>query len=142
MCSDHISSVEVIHTESVCVWLSASVLVLMSALCRIKGHRDFRGFQRGHDQSLNRIRTPEYRRDGRMAIRTNFCQKKCICRILSGQNLENFAQRPDGLSVRRLSVSARPDGYPNYFRRPLQGCCSLAGIIVEIVTNIILKDKL
>jgi hypothetical protein len=27
-----------------------------------------------------------------MAIRTNFCQKKCVCRILSGQNLENFAQ--------------------------------------------------
>ena len=27
-----------------------------------------------------------------MAIRTNFCQKECLCRILSGQNLENFAE--------------------------------------------------
>ena len=27
-----------------------------------------------------------------MAIRTNFYQKKCLCRILSGQNLEIFAE--------------------------------------------------
>ena len=27
-----------------------------------------------------------------MAIRTNFCQKKCLCRILSRQNFENFAE--------------------------------------------------
>ena len=27
-----------------------------------------------------------------MAIRTNFCQKKCLCRILSGQNLEIFSE--------------------------------------------------
>ena len=46
-----------------------------------------------HLYALGRVvRTPENRREGRMAIRTNFCQKKCTCRILSGRNLENFAQ--------------------------------------------------
>ena len=27
-----------------------------------------------------------------MAIQTNFCQKKCLCQILSGKNLEIFAE--------------------------------------------------
>ena len=46
-----------------------------------------------------------------MAIRTNFCQKKCLCQILSGQNL----RRPNFWSERKFPVTARPDGYPNYF---------------------------
>ena len=37
-------------------------------------------------------RTSEYRRDGWMAIQMKFCQKKCICWILSSQNLEILAQ--------------------------------------------------
>ena len=42
-----------------------------------------------------------------MAIRTNFCPKKCTCRILSGQIFENFAEGQMGCPSKNCQLQRR-----------------------------------